>query len=141
MRTLLLGNLAVTCVLVGLIWTIQLVHYPLFARVGEEEWAGYHGAHTARITLLVGPLMLGELVLAGLLALAAPPERRLVALAAAGCVAVAWLATAFVSVPIHGRLSGTPDPVQIAALVKTNWIRTVAWTARALALFGWAARE
>jgi len=58
----------VTCVLVGLIWTIQVVHYPLFSSVGSSEFVRYEQQHTTRITLLVMPLMLAEVTLAGVLA-------------------------------------------------------------------------
>ena len=48
-----LANAAVACALTGLIWTIQVVHYPLFARVGEAEWRAYEREHQRRITLVV----------------------------------------------------------------------------------------
>jgi hypothetical protein len=140
MKSLLLANVACCLVLVGLIWTIQVVHYPLFARVGAQEWAQYHAEHSGRITLLVGPLMLAEVGLALALFAAAPAERRWLAFVAGALVAVVWGATAMLSVPLHGRLSGAPDLGLVAALVKTNWVRTVAWTARAGLLVGWLAR-
>ena len=57
----LLAQAATTLPLVGLIWTIQLVHYPLFDGVGAEGFAAYERRHAAAITWLVAPLMLGEL--------------------------------------------------------------------------------
>jgi hypothetical protein len=140
MRGMLLANVSVCLVLVGLIWTIQIVHYPLFARVGAETWSAYHAEHTARITVLVGPLMVAELLLAFGLVAVAPDERRWVAWLAAALVGVAWLSTMLVSVPIHGRIASVPDAEGIAALVRTNWIRTVAWTLRAGLLVAWVAR-
>lgn len=140
MKTLLLANLAVSAALAGLIWTVQVVVYPQFARVGAAEWAGYHAAHSARITIVVGPLMLAEAVLAALLVAAAPAERRLLAVAALALVGFAWSWTALVSVPLHGRLGGRWDAELVAALVRTNWARTLAWTARAALLGVWAAR-
>jgi hypothetical protein len=140
MTPLLLANTAVCFVLVGLIWTIQWVHYPLFARVGAEGWSVYHAEHSARITTLVGPLMVAELLLAAALFLAAPPERRGVAALAAGLVGVAWGSTMLLSVPIHGRLGDGLDLGQVASLVNTNWVRTAAWTARGALLLGWTLR-
>ncbi|HND34026.1 MAG TPA: hypothetical protein PLA94_28695 [Myxococcota bacterium] len=140
MKSLLLGNLVVTWMLVGLIWTIQVVHYPLFARVGAAEWARFHAEHSTRITLLVGPLMVAELGLAVALGLGAPPERRVWAWVAAGLVGVAWLSTAFLSVPLHNRLGAGQDLGLIAELVQTNWPRTLAWTLRGLLLLGWVSR-
>jgi hypothetical protein len=140
MKSLLLANLSVTLILVGLIWTIQVVHYPLFARVGAEGWAQFHAEHSARITLLVGPLMLAEVGLALWLGVAAPAEQRLLAWITAGLVGVAWLSTAFLSVPLHNRLGAAQDLSLIEALVRTNWPRTLAWTLRGVLLFGWVAR-
>ncbi len=117
------------------------MHYPLFARVGAAAWGAYHAAHNARITMLVGPWMLGELCCAGALLLVAPPERRLWAVAAAVGVGVAWASTALLSVPLHGRLAGGLDLDQVDALVATNWVRTLAWTARGLLLGAWLWRE
>jgi hypothetical protein len=140
MKSLLLANAACCLVLVGLIWTIQVVHYPLFARVGAQEWSQYHAEHSARITLLVGPLMLAEVGLSLALVAAAPEERRWLAVVSGALVGVVWGATALLSVPLHGRLAGAPDLGLVAALVQTNWVRTVAWTGRAGLLIGWLAR-
>ena len=35
-KLILLSNVAATLYMVGLIWCIQIVHYPLFAQVGKE---------------------------------------------------------------------------------------------------------
>jgi hypothetical protein len=140
MRGMLLANTAVCLALVGLIWTIQVVHYPLFARVGPEAWPGYHAAHSARITLLVGPLMCAELFLACGLVAAAPAEDRSMAWLAAALVGVVWLCTVFVSVPLHGRVSAAPDAAALDALVRTNWVRTLAWTLRGGLLLAWVYR-
>ena len=61
MITLFVIHLACSCALVGLIWTMQVVHYPLLKQVGPEEFVAYHARHMALITWLVGPLMLAEL--------------------------------------------------------------------------------
>lgn len=138
MRALLTAQLATTLPLAGLIWTIQVVHYPLFARVGSEAFPAYHAAHSAKITLLVVPLMFGELF-AAMACLRWPSARvppwfgpLMFAL-----VGVAWATTALLSVPAHGRLGAGFDLAAHSRLVTTNWLRTAAWTARA-ALLLWA---
>ncbi len=77
-------HLAVTCALVGLIWFVQLVHYPLFAAVGEAGYPDYQRRHVRWTTVVVAPLMLVEAATAAWLAaappadhLAGPPGRRL----------------------------------------------------------------
>jgi hypothetical protein len=37
-------HLATTLLMVGLIWLVQIVYYPLFARVGDSSFAAYHSA-------------------------------------------------------------------------------------------------
>jgi hypothetical protein len=136
---LLRTNLAVTCALVGLIWTIQLVHYPLFSSVGAPQFAAFHRAHTERISWIVLPLMCAELLLAIALAMAservAPRWSTGLALA---LVLGAWASTALLSVPIHNAVATANDGERaslLARLVVTNWPRTLAWTARAALLF------
>ena len=62
MKLVFLAHLVSTLVMVGVIWTVQVVHYPLFAGVGADGWSAYEAAHQSRITLVVGPLMVAELV-------------------------------------------------------------------------------
>ena len=45
-----------TVTMVGVIWTCQLVHYPLFARVGAAGYEAYQRAHMNRIAMIVGPM-------------------------------------------------------------------------------------
>ena len=131
MSAAFLIHLGVTLALVGLIWIVQVVHYPLFAGVGAGGWAAYEAAHQARITLVVGPLMVAELATAVWLVLAPPAGVPAWAvLVGAGLVGVIWASTAFVQVPLHSALGGAFDADTHARLVATNWIRTVAWTAR-----------
>jgi uncharacterized membrane protein len=123
---------AVTAFLAGLIWVVQLVHYPLFDRVDEKLFPSFHAAHSRRISLLVVPAMTLEAALALLLVLR-PPQGVAPWLAGAGLllVAVNALSTAFVQVPLHRRLSQGFDPGIHRALVRTNAVRTAAWSLRA----------
>ena len=49
-RLALLLQLGTTLPLVGLIWLVQVVSYPLFARVGAAEFPAYHAAHARLIS-------------------------------------------------------------------------------------------
>ena len=51
-------------------------------------------------------------------------------------VGVIWASTAFIQVPMHNVLGRGFDADAHAHLVSTNWIRTIAWSARA-ALLAW----
>ena len=51
----LLAQTAATWYLVGFIWTMQVLHYPLFDRVGRDAFAAYEIEHNRRFGLLLGP--------------------------------------------------------------------------------------
>lgn len=132
-------HLVVTWALVGLIWTVQLVHYPLLAFVGREGFVAYAARHSRVITPLVGPLMLLELGSAVWLALRPPPGVPWAVWGAGlALTLVIWASTAFVQVPLHRAFASGFSADTVSRLVRTNWIRTLAWSARGL-LVGWAA--
>jgi len=133
-RLVVIANLASAWMMVGLIWVVQLVHYPLFDRVAPDLWSTFHGDHSTRITWVLAVPMPLQLLTAVVL-VAAPPEgvgRALLVVALAG-VAVALLVTALVSVPAHEALSGGYDADAHRRLVTTNWARTAAWSVAAVA--------
>jgi hypothetical protein len=99
-----------TFAMTGLIWFVQVVHYPLFRAVGAPGYAEYQDQHMRLTTLVVGPLMLVEVA------------------------AALWLSTALLSVPRHEALRHGFDASAHGALVATNWIRTAAWTLRSALL-------
>lgn len=132
-QTLAAAHLAATAFMAGLIWFVQVVHYPLFAAVGREAFAAYERKHTALTTLVVGPAMLAEAVLAGfvlLRAIGAPGDDAALATVGTTLLAVAWFSTAFLQVPCHRRLERGFDAGVARHLVSTNWVRTAAWSGR-----------
>lgn len=133
MKAVFLVHLLATLTMFGAIWIVQIVHYPLFAGVGDTGWADYETQHQSRITWIVGPAMLLELATAVWLVLDRPPALPAWAvLVGVLLVGVIWASTAFVQVPLHSALSaGAFDAQAHRQLVATNWIRTAAWTARA----------
>jgi hypothetical protein len=124
----LIAHAAATWAMTGLIWFVQVVHYPLFAAVGPAGFAAFHAAHSRLTTLVVGPLMLVEAAGAVWIALERPAVDAWLGVA---LLAVVWGTTFFVSVPRHNLLAAGFDAAVIDSLVATNWIRTIAWTARA----------
>ncbi|NDD90641.1 hypothetical protein EBZ37_00930 [bacterium] len=119
------------CFMTGLIWLIQLVHYPLMNRVSSERFAEFHHAHTTRITGIVAPVMLLELFSA-LIMLLFHPAQSLSSRSVQFCFALTvgvFLATAFLSVPQHALLSRGFSERAHRRLVGGNWVRTVIWSA------------
>ena len=128
-----------TIAMVGLIWFVQVVHYPLMGRVGGAEFRRYERDHQRRTTVVVAPLMLAEAGTA-LLLLWLRPSYAPFALCLVGLVllAVVWLSTYLWQVPIHRQLALEYRSESIRRLVRSNWLRTVAWSARGVVL-GWMA--
>ncbi|QDU18516.1 hypothetical protein [Urbifossiella limnaea] len=132
-RGVVLLHLAATLFLVGLIWFVQVVHYPLMARVGRAEFVAYEQAHARRTTWVVAPPMLVELGTGIALLWVRPAGVSLAAaLAGVALLAVVWGSTRFVQVPCHERLSRAFDPGVHRRLVSTNWVRTAAWSLRGI---------
>jgi hypothetical protein len=127
MTSLYLAQLLVTSVLLGLIWVIQLVHYPSFAYVDQDRFQEFHHLHTSRMTWIVAPLMPLELGLAVcLLGL----DIELLTVLNLLSVLLLFFWTFFISVPIHNRLEHGYSKEYIQKLVFTNWPRTLLWTLR-----------
>lgn len=117
--------------MVGVIWFVQIVHYPLFSRVGEGGFARYSQAHSRLTGLVVGPPMLVEAATAVALAVSPPQGVPFVLpLLGLGLLAVVWLSTAFLQSPQHGVLGRGFVADSHHQLVASNWIRTLCWTAR-----------
>lgn len=128
---LLVINFFATVYMVGLIWMVQIVHYPLFANVGPEKFVAYQERHQILTTLVVGPPMLIEAFSSVFLAWYPPAEvSHWGIIAGIVLVFVIWISTALIQVPCHGKLAAGFDAATHDRLVRSNWIRTVAWTVR-----------
>ena len=132
-----LAHLSATLYMVGVIWFVQVVHYPLFGRVGEGGFAAYSRVHSRLTGYVVGPAMLVEAGTALVLVFARPGGVPFpAALLGLFLVAVIWLSTVLLQVPRHDTLGSGFDRRAYGGLVRTNWVRTIAWSARgALVLF------
>ena len=130
---LLCIHLAATAAMMGLIWFVQLVHYPLFSGVDPDDFAVYEKSHQQRTAWVVGPLMgiegVSALVIAGALRDVVGLALPLVGL---GLLAVIHASTVLLQVPAHARLATGYDADVQRRLVRTNWIRTVGWSARSV---------
>ena len=129
----LLLNFISTWAMVGLIWLIQIVHYPLFSKVGEQQFREYSEDHQRLITYVVLPLMFVELGTTILLWFTRPQGISSAwILAGVALVLLIWGSTFLIQVPQHGKLLSGYDAGVCRQLVIGNWIRTVAWSLRGL---------
>ncbi|HRW74692.1 MAG: hypothetical protein H6568_10195 [Lewinellaceae bacterium] len=134
---LALLNLVLSAILTGLIWTIQVVHYPSFLDLGQHGFAAGYRRHLRGIIPLTGVLMTSELTAFLLWWYQSGWTTDL--LLPAGCLAWIWGATGFLHIPQHRRLSAGFDARLIHRLVVTNWGRTLAWTIRTVWLWWYVA--
>jgi hypothetical protein len=129
--TLVVGT-AASWVMVGVIWFVQIVHYPLLAQL-RDAVSQTSAEHRWRTGVVVAAPMAAQGVTT-LVLLAAPPEQVWAPWPwiAAVFLAVALGVTAAVSVPLHVRMTEAGDLQAGRRLVVTNWWRTAAWTAHAV---------
>ena len=130
-NTLFLVNFASCLMMTGLIWLIQVVHYPSFHYIASERFKAFENFHAKSITFIVFPLMLAELVTSILITLNSVTTFNIINLIS---VLLLWLMTLIVSMPKHKRLSNGYDKQTINSLNLTNWPRTIIWSLRSLAL-------
>ena len=120
----------------GIIWMVQIVHYPLFKNVGIEQFKGYQNRHTKLITYVVGPTMTVGLVTAlaffkvGYLS---GMDYTLYIITFAILILI-WLSTYLIQAPQHKKLSLGYNLKAINNLINFNWIRTACWSVRCLIL-------
>ena len=131
LTALLAIHLAATAAMGGLIWFVQLVHYPLFDAVGEDGFAAYARDHQRRTSWVVGPLMAVE-GLSAVALLFVPTDDLPRALPVAGLLllVVIHASTLWLQVPRHRELAAGHSAVATRRLVASNWIRTIGWSAR-----------
>ena len=119
-----------TLFMCGLCWFVQLVHYPLFLSIREEDFSDYEKKNFVTAYLTV-PVMTVEM-LTGLYLVYQNQEPLY--LINTGLLIVIALSTAFLQVPYHLKLMQVADRILIRKLIRTNWIRTLSWTIRMVIL-------
>lgn len=133
MNLLVVANAAAAWVMTGVIWFVQVVHYPLLAVVpvaSARETAVEHQSRTSRVVML--PMAVEGVTTLWLMFDRPAAVQWWLAWAGGVCVAVALASTVLLSVPRHTRMANEPTDTIGRELVLTNWPRTVAWTAHGI---------
>ena len=128
---MLIIHLIATSVMVGVIWIIQLVHYPSFHFIELKQYTTFQRFHMSRISYVVIPAMLTELFTIILIVISMDQIDTLV-LASAILLMFIWLMTAVFFSGVHQKLTLGYDQIVVDKLVKLNWGRTLLWTLRLL---------
>ena len=126
MKWIFLLHLVSTFYMLGLCWFVQIVHYPLFLKIPEKQFSAYQKKNwlTGYVT---GPVMILELITGLVLLYSYQDLNYLINLALIG---VTGFSTLLIQIPIHIQLKRERSVLLIQKLIRTNWIRTVSWTAR-----------
>jgi hypothetical protein len=131
-RLIVIAHLSATLFMVGLIWTIHYVHYPLFANVGEQTYVNFQAAHVERIgKLLLLPWLTEGVTLIAILAIAflgTHKALRVPAVINGAAMALVLVISGFWSAPAHGKLADGFDKAVHDQLMTANLIRTLAWS-------------
>jgi hypothetical protein len=111
--------------LVVLIAMVQIIIYPSFLYYKSDSLRLWHNIYTGKITLIVAPLMISQLGLATFL-LIDKSTYSIVEVSALAIVAVNWLLTMFIFIPLHEQIDKTPENRNVQRrLVRFNGIRVV----------------
>lgn len=121
-------NFICTVFMTGVIWMVQLVHYPSFLFVDIVNFKNFHAFHSNRISWIVAPVMLLELLTSYFLVYY--DSRNILNWVGLVLIVLIFLLTAFVSVPQHNKLSLAHDEAVIHKLISSNWYRTALWSMR-----------
>lgn len=128
---LLVVHLVATAFMTGVIWCVQIAHYPLMSGWPHDDFGRWEALHRSRIGGVVVPAMLIEGMAAAALIVRRPAGvPAWLAWAAAIALVAIWGSTFLVQVPLHERLSAGWDAAAHVRLVSTNWIRTLLWSVR-----------
>jgi hypothetical protein len=119
-------RLFVDTAMLMLIWLVQLVIYPAFEYVSAERFKEWHDRYMRTISFFVVPLMLLQGLLVYFQCTAA---WGLMPCISAAALLLAFGTTFTLSVPCHRKLHEMGNlPALTRILVRTNWIRTAAWS-------------
>ena len=117
-----------TSIMVGVIWVIQLVHYPSFKYVNESDYIIFQKYHMSNISYIVFPVMFTELITALIILFFG--EKSLFFVLSLIYLFLIWIITGVLFTKYHSILKEGKDLMIIEKMIKANWIRALLWTMR-----------
>ena len=129
----LLGHLIFTSIMTGVIWVIQIVHYPSFHFIEKELYTAFQKFHMNKISIIVMPIMLAELITGIMLFLDKSSKSPFLTISIIILVLI-WFITGVFFTKAHNELIAGYQELVVNQLVAMNWIRTLLWTLRLLLL-------
>lgn len=109
-----------------LIWLVQLIIYPSFQYYDKRNLIVWHRYYTLRLSIIVIPLMVGQLILCSLQIYVFYSTVGMINLT---MVILVWIITFTLFVPVHAKIAQEKAiGADLKKLVTRNWIRTTLWT-------------
>ena len=118
----------------GLIWVIQIIHYPSFKFLDRDRFSEFEKFHLKRLAYLGGPVMVFELCSGVALFYFWKNVYFFPMLINIVLLAIIWLVTLFFTRPYEVKLLKRFDIKLLHKLIMINWIRTILWSIRCLSL-------
>ena len=125
---LLVAHIISTSIMVGVIWVIQLVHYPSFKYMKDSDYIIFQKYHMSNISYIVFPAMFTELITSLLIFFSG--EKSFLFMLSMICLSLIWVITGVLFTKFHSTLQKGKDLKMIEKMIKANWIRTLLWTMR-----------
>ena len=112
--------------LLVLIWLVQLVIYPSFLFYESGNLKRWHKEYTQKITYIVLPLMMGQLII---ITVHLFNNFSTFILGSFLMIIALWVMTFLIFVPLHSKISNNENNLSIIhQLIRLNWIRTLLWS-------------
>lgn len=116
--------------MVGVIWFVQIVHYPLYKKI-KEGFPSYERMHLRYASYLLSPVLIVELITAlFVVGCASPGEMAELAAYNLIILILIWITTLLFQISQHQKLAIKFSLHQHKMLLMSNWIRVVLWSAR-----------
>ena len=115
--------------LVSLVLITQFITYPTFLSIDKKKFPVYHKKYVNKISFIVAPVMLIELLT---LILIAYFSKDFLIIKSLFLLLVIWLTTFTIMVPSHNKISRAFNKKEINRLINYNWIRTILWSFKLL---------
>ncbi|MGK0367234.1 MAG: hypothetical protein ACI9QD_000368 [Thermoproteota archaeon] len=138
MEVLTFIHLSSCLLMTGVIWMVQIVHYPTFKFIDYKSFTLFSAFHAKSISSIVIPLMLIEIATAAILIIQFPGIALFINFI---LLLITWGVTFLVSMPLHKELQRQQSTRSIEKLINSNWVRTSLWTLRSVFLWTLIARS
>ncbi len=131
---LFLVHIVFSLYLFGVIWFVQVVHYPIFLYLNYDPAHNPFIFHQSRTGIAVMSAMAIELVSVVILMFIPYPNFFAVLILLIFTLLI-WITTFMIQVPCYNVLKREKNENVIYRLIWTNWLRTALWTFKAIYIF------